>query len=582
MSQTAPNYDGMTVYRRLLRHVRPYLGAFLFAIFGMILFSATEAAFARLIQPLMDDGFVDKDPFVLQWVPVLIIVIFGLRIVGSFLSDYGMAYVARSVIRDMRNKMFDQFLRLPVSYYDTVSSGVLLAKMVYDVEQLAEASSKVVTEMIRGSLTILALLALLLYYSVELTIILLGVAPLLAGLVVFVSRRFRKLSHRIQRSMGDVSSVSEESIEANREIRIFGGQDYESRQFDKINQHNRRQFLKLAITNALASPVIQFIVAIAFALMIFMAFRLELKVGEFGSYLTAMLLLMQHAKRLASINATLQRGIAAAQSVFEFLDTEAEKDTGTQLLGRVRGEIRYADVNFSYDQSSGAVLKDINLTIEPGQTVAFVGRSGAGKTTLVNLLPRFYELTSGVIQLDGQDVRDVSLQSLRSQMALVSQQVTLFNDTIFHNIAYGALETASHDDVVNAARAAHALEFIEKLPDGFDTLVGENGVLLSGGQRQRIAIARAILKDAPVLILDEATSALDTESERYIQSALDKLMHNRTTLVIAHRLSTIEHADVIVVMHQGRIVEQGRHADLLKQDKQYAALYRMQFAEASH
>ncbi|MCG6887338.1 MAG: ATP-binding cassette domain-containing protein, partial [Proteobacteria bacterium] len=372
------------------------------------------------------------------------------------------------------------------------------------------------------------------------------------------------------------------TIEANREIRIFGGQNYESRQFEKINEYNRRQFLKLAVTNALSSPVIQFIVAIAFASMIYLAFQLDMQVGEFGSYLTAMLLLMQHAKKLASINSTLQRGIAAAQSVFEFLDQKAEQDSGTVVLERATGAIRYDQVSFRYAPTTDLVLQDINLTIAPGQTVAFVGRSGAGKTTLVNLLPRFYELVGGTITLDGQDIREVTLQSLRSQMALVSQQVTLFNDTIRHNIAYGALESAGQEDVVRAARAAHALEFIEQLPEGFDTLVGENGVLLSGGQRQRLAIARAILKNAPVLILDEATSALDSESERHIQSALEELMQNRTTLVIAHRLSTIERADLIVVMHQGRIVEQGRHAELLQQGGHYAALHRMQFAEAAN
>ena len=581
MPRSGQRYGGMTVYRRLLRHVRPYIPYFVLAILGMILFSGTEAAFAWVIQPLLDDGFVSKDARALQWVPLMIVGIFALRMVGSFLSDYGMSFVARSVIRDLRRRMFDQFLRLPVSYYETVSPGVLMSRMVYDVEQLAEAASRVITELVRGSLTILALTLLLLYYSVQLTLVLLLTAPFLAVLVVVISRRFRKLSHRIQHSMGDVSSVSEETIEANREIRIFGGQDYESRQFNRINEYNRRQFLKLAVTNALSSPVIHFIVAIAFATMIYIAFQLDLQVGEFGSYLTAMLLLMQHAKKLTSINATLQRGIAAAQSVFAFLDEPVEQDTGTVVLEGVDGAIRYDKVSFRYSPDTALVLRDIDLNIEPGQTVAFVGRSGAGKTTLVNLLPRFYELTGGSITLDGVDIRETTLPSLRAQMALVSQQVTLFNDTIRHNIAYGALETASDEDVLRAARTAHALEFIEQLPEGFDTLVGENGVLLSGGQRQRLAIARAILKDAPILILDEATSALDSESERYIQDALEKLMKDRTTLVIAHRLSTIERADLIVVLDQGRIVEQGRHTDLVQQNGQYAALHRMQFAEAA-
>ncbi len=580
MTASDVKYSGAVVYRRLLRYVMPYWKIFALAILGMVIFSATEGAFAYVIKPLMDDAFVERKEQAIIWIPIAIIGIFGIRIIGGFLSEYFMAVVSRSVIRDLRKKMFQQLLQLPISYYDTHSSGALLSKMVYDVEQLAEASSGVITIIIRDSLTILVLLALLLYYSPVLTLILFLATPILAGLVVLVSKRFRKLSHRIQHSMGDVSSVTEETIEANREIKIFGGQAHESRQFEQINRHNRQQYLKLAATNALSSPVIQFIVAIALALIIYLATRENMKVGEFSSYLTAMILLMQHAKRLTNVNAALQKGIAAAQSVFQFLDTRVEEDTGDQQLERARGDIEFQQVGFRYTADGDAVLQGIDLHIEAGQTVAFVGRSGAGKTTLVSLLPRFYELTTGRILLDGVDITRLSLENLRSQIALVSQHVTLFDDSIAHNIAYGSLEKATEADIRHAAKAANALDFIEKLPEGFDTVTGENGVLLSGGQRQRIAIARAILKDAPVLILDEATSALDTESERYIQGALERLMKGRTTLVIAHRLSTIERADLIVVLDQGRIIETGNHSTLLAKQGHYANLHRLQFSDA--
>ncbi len=574
--------SGMKIYRRLLSHVIPYWKVFVFSVCGMAVYSVTDAAFAFIMKPLLDDGFVKQDPTIITWLPIFVVFIFTVRMISGFISTYFMNLVARNVIRDLRKKMFDHIIDLPVPYFDNSSPGKITAKLVYDVEQLASAASSVITILIRDSLTVIVLLAWMIYLSPMLTVILFITTPLLAILILFVSKRFRKISHRIQSSMGDVSHVVEEAITGNRVIKMFGGQQYERKQFEKINSYNRKQQLKLEFTNAISTPFIQLILSFAFAFIIYMATSQGdqeiISAGTFVSFLTAMIALMQPIKRITNVNSKVQVGIAAAQSVFEFIDSEKEPDTGTLNLNNVKGQINFNNISFSYKKDEHLILNNINLEIKAHQSVAFVGQSGGGKSTLISLLPRFYDAETGTITIDDIEINDISINELRKNISLVSQNVTLFNDTIEHNIAYGALESTSTEDIIRAAQAAHAMEFIEKFPDGLQTHVGDNGVLLSGGQRQRIAIARAILKNAPILILDEATSALDTSSERHIQAALKTLMKDRTTLVIAHRLSTIEDVDKIVVIDGGKIAEQGSHQDLLKEKGIYANLYQLQFS----
>lgn len=573
------------IYRRLLGYVAPYWKVFTVGVVAMVVLAATETGFAALMKPLLDGSFVAKDPAIIRLIPLALIGLFVVRGVAGFLSSYGIMWVGRRVIKDLRSQMFRHLLRLPAGYYDANSPGQLLSKLVYDVEQVASASTNVVTVIVKDSLTAVGLLAWMFYISWKLALIFVLAGPAIAWLVWRVNRRFRRISARIQGTMGDVTHVAEEAIAGHRVIRIFGGQQYEADHFERVNESNRHLNMKMTATSATSVGITQLIASSALAGIIAFATLgpvLEtITVGGFMSFVVAMVMLLAPLKRLTTINSDLQRGISAAHSVFTFLDSEAEADTGRKTITRARGEIEYDHVTFAYDPAKGRVLHDISFKVAPGQTVAVVGRSGSGKSTLVSLLPRFYTLGEGSIRLDGQDIRDLRLEDLRNQIALVSQDVVLFNDTIANNIAYGRLHDASEAQLIEAAEAAYAMEFIRRLPQGMNTLVGENGVLLSGGQRQRLAIARALLKDAPILILDEATAALDTESERYIQAGLERLMHARTTLVIAHRLSTIERADLIIVLHQGRIVEMGKHPALLAQGGHYAALHRLQFHDSA-
>jgi subfamily B ATP-binding cassette protein MsbA len=574
---------GRVIYRRLLAYVWPHWRAFFIAIAALILVAATEASFAAFLKPMMDGSFVDKDPEIIKLTPFVLIGIFLLRGGAAFVSSYLMSWVAQKVICTLRGEMFEQLLRLPVNFFDNTPSGTLISKLIYDVQQVARASTDVVTTLVRDSFTVFGLLGWMFYLNWQLASILMLGTPLIAQAIHVINRRFRRYSTRIQNSMGNVAQIAEEAIDGQRVVKTFGGQEYEQTRFTQANEKNRRLNMKMAATNAASVPVVQMVAAVASAIVITIALKQvaqdALSVGSFMSFIASMMMLHSPMKRLTKIASSLQQGIAAAESIFAFIDTPAERDQGTCELVRSNGAVRYQNVSFSYGDDKCHVLHDIALDIAPGQSVAFVGRSGSGKSTLASLLARFYDVSEGQIQIDGHDIRDIPLEQLRNQMALVTQHITLFNDTIANNIAYGSLGEASREAIISAAEAAHAMEFICELPDGLDTMVGENGVLLSGGQRQRLAIARALLKDAPILILDEATSALDTESERHIQAALEKLMQNRTTLVIAHRLSTIEKADNIVVMERGRIIESGRHAELLAHDGQYAVLYNMQFQD---
>jgi len=571
------------IYGRLWHYVTPHKLVGLIAVVGMTVTAIVEAGLVFLLQPLLDETLVAKQVESGKWIPVAFMGIFILRGLSGFATEASLGWIGRSVISDLRRQVFDKFLTLPVKFFDSRAAGPLLTKLTYNVEMVAESVTSVVTIAVRDTLTVIAALGVMLYHSPFLTVFVAVLFPVVAALVWLLGIAFRRYSSRIQDSVGEVTQVTDEVIRGNSVVKAFGGYEYERDRLVEVDERNRKQNLKLIRVRSMGVAVTQVVFGIGIAMVVYMAGLQSiegiLSPGQFISFFSAMMLMLQPVRRITNVNATLQRGVAGADSLFTIMDENDEEDTGTHEVERVRGEVRFDAVRFSYGDEDGKVIDDVSVTIGAGKTLAIVGRSGSGKSTLASLLPRFYELVSGDILIDDVSIRDYTLNSLRSNISVVSQDVVLFNDTIRNNLAYGQLKSRSDKELMAAAEAAHILDFVDELPDGLETTVGDRGSLLSGGQRQRIAIGRALLKNAPVLILDEATSSLDTRSERRIQEALNVLMKDRTTLVIAHRLSTVEKADQIIVLDAGKIVESGTHAELIAEDGHYAALYRMQFSD---
>ena len=581
---SSPIDAGTTVvYRRLWRYVVPHKLIGLIAIVGMTATALIEGSLVYLLEPLMDDALVAQNLETAKWMPLAFIAIFIARGIAGFSTEASLGWIGRNVISALRRDVFGKFLTLPTRFFDRQNTGPLLSRMTYNVEMVAESVTSVVTIAVRDVLTVFAAFGVMLLQSPTLTIFIAILFPVVAVIVRILGVAFRRYSSRIQDTVGEVTQVTEEVVRGNWVVKAFGGYDYERRRLNEVDGKNKKQNLKLIRARSLGVAVTQVIFGFGIALVIYVASQESidgnLTPGQFISFFGAMMLMLQPVRRITNVNATLQRGVAAADSLFSIMDEPDEVDTGTVEKNPADGTVEFRNVCFSYGGDSGPVLKNISVKVDTGKTLAIVGHSGSGKSTLISLLPRFYDLDSGDILLDGTPIRDYTLTSLRDNISLVSQDVVLFNDTIENNLAYGQLRQHSRAKLLQAAEAAHVLDFANDLPKGLKTMVGDRGVLLSGGQRQRIAIGRALLKNAPVLILDEATSSLDTRSERRIQGALNELMKNRTTLVIAHRLSTVEKADCIIVLDAGRIIESGAHSELLAANGHYAALYRMQFSD---
>ncbi|MDG1752077.1 MAG: lipid A export permease/ATP-binding protein MsbA [Thalassotalea sp.] len=566
-----------------MRYSRAYKTGFIVAIFGMLGYAGIDTLFFSQLQPLIDDGLTGTNPNVMKWAPIFVVVCFIIRGICHFLGNYCLAWVGNNVVTDIRQSLFEHIMALPVAFHDTESTGTLISKLTFDTEQVLQATSKALLTLVQQGAMVIGFLAVMFYNSWQLSAIFLLITPIIALIVTFVSRRFRKVSKSIQNAMGEVTSAAEQTFNGHKVVLTFDGQQRESARFSQINKHNRQQRMKMVATKSASVPIIQIIASFALAFVLYVAnldsMRETLSPGVFITVITCMTMLLRPLKLLTTVNSDFQNGMAACVSIFAVLDQDKEKDTGIIPITKAQGKLTFKNVNFAYPGNEHNTLCDLNITANVGETIALVGRSGSGKSTTSSLLLRFYDATSGELLVDDHNIVDYQLKDLRKQFAYVSQQVVLFNDSLAKNIAYGKPE-ATQEEIIAAAKKAHVLEFADNLPQGLATNIGDNGALLSGGQRQRVAIARALLCDAPFLILDEATSALDTESERHIQDALIELQKNRTCIVIAHRLSTIENADKIIVMEQGKIIEQGDHKTLLKKEGAYAQLHRFQFGSA--